>query len=85
MAAADMYLKLDGVDGEAKDTKHTNEMEIMSFSFGVSNQGSGRDRRGIGRQQGASERSHRHEVRRQSFAGTVPELLHWQIIRNRRH
>jgi type VI secretion system secreted protein Hcp len=41
MAAADMYLKLDGVDGEAKDTKHANEMEIMSFSFGVSNQGSG--------------------------------------------
>lgn len=36
-----MYLKLDGVDGEAKDTKHTSEMEIMSFSFGVSNQGSG--------------------------------------------
>jgi type VI secretion system secreted protein Hcp len=41
MAVADMYLKLDGVDGEAKDTDHTNEIEIMSFSFGVSNQGSG--------------------------------------------
>ncbi len=41
MAVADMYLKLAGVEGEAKDEKHTNEIEIMSFSFGVSNQGSG--------------------------------------------
>ena len=41
MAVADMYLKLDGVEGEAKDSKHTNEIEIMSFSFGVANQGAG--------------------------------------------
>lgn len=41
MAVADMYLKLAGVDGEAKDDKHKDEMEIMSFSFGVHNHGSG--------------------------------------------
>jgi type VI secretion system secreted protein Hcp len=41
MAVADMYLKLEGVQGEAQDDDHKNEIEIMSFSFGVSNQGSG--------------------------------------------
>lgn len=34
---ADMFLKLDGVTGESTDTTHAGEIEIYSFSWGVSN------------------------------------------------
>jgi type VI secretion system secreted protein Hcp len=34
MAAADYFLKIDGIDGESGDAKHKNEIEIQSFSFG---------------------------------------------------
>jgi type VI secretion system secreted protein Hcp len=32
-----MFLKLDGIDGESVDSKHKGEIEILSFSWGVSN------------------------------------------------
>ena len=35
-----MFLKLDGIEGESKDGKHKGEIDIESFSFGASNQGS---------------------------------------------
>ena len=35
-----MFLKLDGIDGESKDGKHNGEIDVESFSFGASNQGS---------------------------------------------
>jgi type VI secretion system secreted protein Hcp len=35
--AFDAFLKLDTIKGESKDSKHTGEMEIYSFSFGASN------------------------------------------------
>ncbi|HTR76748.1 MAG TPA: type VI secretion system tube protein Hcp [Gemmatimonadaceae bacterium] len=35
--AIDMFLKLDGIDGESTDSKHKNEIEISSFSWGASN------------------------------------------------
>jgi type VI secretion system secreted protein Hcp len=34
--AVDMFLKLDGIDGESSDHKHKGEIEILSFSWGVS-------------------------------------------------
>jgi type VI secretion system secreted protein Hcp len=37
MAVVDYYLKIDGIDGEAQDAKHKNEIEIESWSFGASN------------------------------------------------
>ena len=37
--AVDMFLKLDGVQGESQDSKHKGEIEIMSFSWGVSQSG----------------------------------------------
>lgn len=40
MAAVDMFLKLDGVDGESTDEKHKNEIQLTSFSWGESNPGS---------------------------------------------
>lgn len=38
--AVDMFLKLDGIDGESTDKVHKNEIEIESFSWGASNSGS---------------------------------------------
>ena len=37
--AVDMFLKLDGIDGESADSKHKNEIDIESFSWGASNTG----------------------------------------------
>ena len=34
MAAIDYFLKLDGISGESKDSKHKGEIEALSFSFG---------------------------------------------------
>lgn len=32
----DAFLKLDGIDGESNDDKHKGQIEILSFSWGVS-------------------------------------------------
>jgi type VI secretion system secreted protein Hcp len=34
--AVDMFLKLDGIKGESSDDKHKGEIEILSYSWGVS-------------------------------------------------
>ena len=39
MAAVDFFLKLDGIDGESVDANHKGEIEVESFSFGLSNTG----------------------------------------------
>jgi type VI secretion system secreted protein Hcp len=39
-AQVDYFLKIDGVDGESTDDKHKNEIDVESFSWGVSNPGS---------------------------------------------
>jgi type VI secretion system secreted protein Hcp len=39
--AFDAFLKIDGVDGESTDDKHKDWIEILSFSSGVSQPGSG--------------------------------------------
>lgn len=36
--AVDMFLKIDGIDGESVDHKHKGEIELLSFSWGISNQ-----------------------------------------------
>jgi type VI secretion system secreted protein Hcp len=33
----DSFLKLDNIKGESTDSKHKDEIEVLSFSFGVSN------------------------------------------------
>ncbi len=38
--AVDMFLKLDGITGESRDSKHKDEIHIESFSWGASNSGS---------------------------------------------
>ena len=39
-AMFDSFLKIDGVEGESTDDKHKGQIEIDSFSWGVSNAGS---------------------------------------------
>lgn len=35
--AVDYFLKIDGIDGESTDAKHPREIQLLSFSWGVSN------------------------------------------------
>lgn len=35
----DYFLKIDGVDGESKDSKHTNEIQLQDFKFSVVTRG----------------------------------------------
>lgn len=37
--ATDFYLKIDGIPGESKDAKHKDEIDLLSWSWGESNQG----------------------------------------------
>jgi type VI secretion system secreted protein Hcp len=37
--AVDMFLKIDGIEGESGDAKHKGEIEIESFSWGASDPG----------------------------------------------
>jgi type VI secretion system secreted protein Hcp len=39
MAAVDYFLKLDGIKGESADAKHKDEIDIESFSWGVTQTG----------------------------------------------
>jgi type VI secretion system secreted protein Hcp len=38
--SADMFLKIDGIEGESLDDKHKNEIQLLSFSFGANQAGS---------------------------------------------
>src|SRR6516164_5914223 len=38
--AVDMFMKIDTVDGEAQDTKHKKEIDVLSWSWGMKNSGS---------------------------------------------
>lgn len=40
MAITDIFLKLDGIPGESADSKHKGELDILSWSFGISQPGS---------------------------------------------
>ena len=41
MARCDIFLKLDGIDGESQDQVHANEIDVDSYSMGVVNAGAG--------------------------------------------
>lgn len=46
--ATDMFLMLTGIKGESQDSKHKEEIEIRSFSFGVHQMGSASSGGGAG-------------------------------------
>ena len=37
--AVDMFLKLEGISGESKDTSHKGEIDVLAWSWGFSNSG----------------------------------------------
>ncbi len=39
-AAVDMFLKIEGVDGESTDKDHADEIDVLAWSWGMSNSGS---------------------------------------------
>ena len=39
MAQVDYFLKIEGVPGESTDDKHTNEIDVLSWSWGETNSG----------------------------------------------
>jgi type VI secretion system secreted protein Hcp len=41
MGKYDMFLKLDGIDGESRDDVHKGEIDVTSWSWGVANSGPG--------------------------------------------
>src|ERR1700675_130580 len=47
--AVDMFIKIDTVDGEAQDSKHKKEIDVLSWSWGLSNAGSAHSGGGAGR------------------------------------
>ncbi len=38
--AVDMFLDIDGVKGEAQDSKHKDQIDVLAWSWGMSNSGS---------------------------------------------
>jgi type VI secretion system secreted protein Hcp len=38
--AVDMFMKIDGVNGESKDKTHTKEIDVLAWSWGMNNSGS---------------------------------------------
>ena len=38
--AVDMFLKLDGCDGESADDEHTDEIDLLAYSWGMTQSGS---------------------------------------------
>ena len=37
--AVDMFIKIDGIKGESQDDKHKDEIDVLSWSWGVTQQG----------------------------------------------
>ena len=48
MAAVDYFLKIDGIDGESTDAKHTKEIDVISYSWGESQTGTSAQGGGMG-------------------------------------
>jgi type VI secretion system secreted protein Hcp len=48
MAQGDIFLKIEGVDGESQDDKHKNEIDIETYHIGASNLGTGHQGMGSG-------------------------------------
>jgi type VI secretion system secreted protein Hcp len=48
MAAVDYFIKFDGIKGESTDAKHKDEIDIESWSWGATREGTPRSRGGAG-------------------------------------
>jgi type VI secretion system secreted protein Hcp len=48
MAAVDYFLKIDGIKGESQDKSHKDEIDVISFSWGMAQQGTASKGGGMG-------------------------------------
>ena len=62
--AVDMFIKIDKIDGESKDAKHKNEIDVLSWSWGASQSGSFHVGGGGGPEGGQGSRSEDPGLRR---------------------
>ncbi len=46
--AVDMFIKIDGIQGEARDSKHKEEIDVLAWSWGMANSGSAHVGGGMG-------------------------------------
>jgi len=46
--AVDMFMKIDTVDGEAQDSKHKKQIDVLHWSWGMNNSGSAHNGSGAG-------------------------------------
>jgi type VI secretion system secreted protein Hcp len=70
-ASVDYFLKIDGIEGESTDNRHTGQIEIESFSWGASQTGSSASGGGGG--VGKANVQHLHFVTKMSKAS--PKLF----------
>lgn len=70
MAAVDYFLKIDGITGESQDAKHKGEIDLVSFSWGESQQASSA---GAGGGAGKVHMQDLHVVMRENKAS--PQLM----------
>jgi|SRR5665213_97809 len=73
MASADYFLKLDGIQGESTDNVHKGEIEIESWSWGVTNLGGGQTSGNTGSGTGKSSHQDIHFTSTMSKAS--PKLM----------
>ena len=72
--AAGIFAKIGDIKGESLDSKHKNEVEVLSWSWGVTNSGTigeGKRRR---ERQGDVPRFQLHSSHRQGVAGSVESV-----------
>ena len=69
--AFDAFLKIEGIEGESTDKTHPGEIEILSFSWGVSNTSSG----GAGGGGGAGKASFTDMSFASSLSKASPNLM----------
>ena len=68
---SDFFLKIDGVDGESQDDKHKKEIQIKSFSMGVTNAHSASANTGSG-----VGKAHFHDIAiTKQVDGSTPNIM----------
>jgi type VI secretion system secreted protein Hcp len=74
--AADIFAKLGDIKGESLDSKHKDEVEVLSWSWGVSQTGHARHGRRRRRGQGELQRLLVHAPHRQGVAESPESVRH---------
>ena len=77
--AVDMFLDLDGIEGEAQDAKHAKEIDVLAWSWGSSQSES--------KLMGGSRRSGKVDVQDLSFTHYIDSATHllWQRVFDGKH